>query len=164
MGTIRNVLLWTDFYLVFQGRVLRSEIIFEKCFLFHLWSFRKTAWLEQGSSKPPCSETCSKSMTSELGKQTIAIHLLPNISRSKSNQAMKFSSLIEYNIRSIFLEKSYTKCGGETIPRSFFRNQNWPYLWINSLKLYAICFYCMLSWGLLKYIKTRLKTNCYFLM
>ena len=27
--------------------------------------------------------------------------------------------LIEHNIRIIFLEKSYTKCGGETIPRSF---------------------------------------------
>ena len=32
---------------------------------------------------------------------------------------MKFSQLIEYNITDIFLEKSYTKCGGETIPRHF---------------------------------------------
>ena len=32
---------------------------------------------------------------------------------------MKLGQLIEYNIRNIFLEKSYTKCGGETIPRSF---------------------------------------------
>ena len=28
-----------------------------------------------------------------------------------------------YN-RNIFLKKSYTKCGGETIPRSFVKNQN----------------------------------------
>ena len=28
---------------------------------------------------------------------------------------MKFGQLIEYNSRNIFLEKSYTKCGGETI-------------------------------------------------
>ena len=41
-----------------------------------------------------------------------------NISRSKGNQAMKFGQLIEYN-RSIFLEKSYIKYGGETIPRPF---------------------------------------------
>ena len=27
---------------------------------------------------------------------------------------MKFGQLIEYNMRNIFLEKSYTKCGGET--------------------------------------------------
>ena len=32
---------------------------------------------------------------------------------------MKFGQLIEHNMRNIFVEKSYTKCGGETIPRSF---------------------------------------------
>ena len=32
---------------------------------------------------------------------------------------MKFGQLIEYNTRKIFLKKSYTKCGGETIPRPF---------------------------------------------
>ena len=49
---------------------------------------------------------------------------MANISRSKGNQAMKFSQLIEYNLRNIFLGESYTKCGGETIPRPFFKNQN----------------------------------------
>ena len=46
-----------------------------------------------------------------------AIHILPNISRRKGNQAMKFDQLIEYNMKNIFVEKSYTKCAGETIPR-----------------------------------------------
>ena len=32
---------------------------------------------------------------------------------------MKYGQLIEYNMRSIFLEKLYTKCGRETIPRPF---------------------------------------------
>ena len=58
-------------------------------------------------------------MTSRLGKQTTAIHILPNISRGKSNQTIKFSQLIEHNIRNIFLEKSHTKCGRGTIPRLF---------------------------------------------
>ena len=31
---------------------------------------------------------------------------------------MKFGQLIEYNMGNIFVEKSYTKCVGETIPRS----------------------------------------------
>ena len=66
----------------------------------------------------------SKFMTSEPGKQTIAIHILPNISRSKGNQTMKFGQLIEYNMRNIFLEKSYTKCGGETIFSVFSKNSN----------------------------------------
>ena len=31
---------------------------------------------------------------------------------------MKFGQLIEYNMKNIFFQKSYTKCAGETIPRS----------------------------------------------
>ena len=63
----------------------------------------------------------SKFTTSQLGKQTIAIHILPNISRSNGNQTMKFGQLIEYNMKNTFLEKSYTKCRGEAILR-FARN------------------------------------------
>ena len=58
-------------------------------------------------------------MTSQPGRQVIAIHILPNISRSKGNQTMKFGQLIKYDMRNIFLEKLYTKCGGKTIPRPF---------------------------------------------
>ena len=32
---------------------------------------------------------------------------------------MKFGQLIEYNMRNIFFEKSFTKYGGQTIPSSF---------------------------------------------
>ena len=32
---------------------------------------------------------------------------------------MKTGQLLEYNLRNSFLEKSYTKCGGETISRPF---------------------------------------------
>ena len=46
------------------------------------------------------------------------MHILPNISRSKSNQTIKLGQLIEYNLRSIFVEKSYTKYAAETIPRA----------------------------------------------
>ena len=37
---------------------------------------------------------------------------------------MKYGQLIEYKVANIFLEKSYTKCGGETIPRPFPKNSN----------------------------------------
>ena len=63
-------------------------------------------------------------MTSQPGQQTMTIHILPNISRSKGNQTVKFGQLIDYNMRHIFLEKSYKKCGGETIHRPFPKNQN----------------------------------------
>ena len=49
-------------------------------------------------------------MTSQPGLETIAIHILPNISQSKGNQTMKFGQLMEYNTINSFLEKSYIKC------------------------------------------------------
>ena len=60
-------------------------------------------------------------MTSQIGKQAIAIHILPNISRSKGDQTMKFDQSIEYNMRKVFLEKPYTQCAGEVIPKPFFK-------------------------------------------
>ena len=58
-------------------------------------------------------------MTSHPWKETIAIHTLLKFSKSKCNEAIKIGQLIEYNIRNIFLEKSYTKCDGEAIPSPF---------------------------------------------
>ena len=47
-------------------------------------------------------------MTSQPEKQTIAIYILPNISKSKCNKTMKLCRLIEYSMRKFYLEKSYT--------------------------------------------------------
>ena len=79
-------------------------------------------------------------MTSQPGLRTNAIHVLAKISRSKGNKIMKFGQLLEYNLTNIFVEKSYTKCGGEGTlwRRNFFSN-----LWINSLRfirfVYIVC-------------------------
>ena len=37
---------------------------------------------------------------------------------------MKFGQWIECNMKNIFLEKSYAKCGGETRPRLFSKKLN----------------------------------------
>ena len=63
-------------------------------------------------------------MTSQPGKQAIAMHLFPNISRSKGIQSIKFGQLTEYNMRNILIEKSYAKYSGINIPRPFPKNQN----------------------------------------
>ena len=63
-------------------------------------------------------------MTSQPGQQALAIQILINISRSKGNQAMKFGQLIEYNLRNIFVVKSYPKCDGEIFPDPYLKNQN----------------------------------------
>ena len=47
----------------------------------------------------------SKFMASQPGLQTIAKHILLNISQSKGNQTTKFGQLIEYNKINIFLQK-----------------------------------------------------------
>ena len=60
--------------------------------------------------------------------ETITIHVLVNITKSKGNQAMKFGQLIKYSLRFFFLEESDAKCGGEAIPRSFWKSQNTAYL------------------------------------
>ena len=59
-------------------------------------------------------------MTSQPDLQIIAIHILPNISDSKGNQAMKFGQLEEYNKRSIFLQKFCRKWGMEASYRPLF--------------------------------------------
>ena len=57
-------------------------------------------------------------MTSQPGKQTIKIRILPNISRIKVNHTVKFGQLIEHSTRNIFLEILYIKYGGGTSPKS----------------------------------------------
>ena len=44
-------------------------------------------------------------MTSQTRTQAITINILPDISRNKSNQTMKFGQLIEYNMKNILLKK-----------------------------------------------------------
>ena len=62
-------------------------------------------------------------MTSQPGKQAIAMHILPNISRRQGNQTMKFGQLIVYNMKNIFLE-NLTKRENlikKTVPRTFLK-------------------------------------------
>ena len=66
-----------------------------------------------------------KFLTAQPGQQTISIHILSNIPRSKGKETMKFGQLIEYNMWNIFVEKLNTKCGGETIPRPLSKRSKW---------------------------------------
>ena len=62
-------------------------------------------------------------------------------------------------MRNIFVEKLYTNCAGETIPRPLSKNKNWAYLWIDNVKFLPVCFYCMLIWGLSKYSGIETETE-----
>ena len=62
----------------------------------------------------------SKFITLKTGKQIIAIHILPIISKNNGNYRTKFGQLIEYKMRNIFLEESYT---GKTSPIPFSKKK-----------------------------------------
>ena len=51
----------------------------------------------------------AKFMTAQTGQQIITILMLPNLSKNKGNRTMKFGQSKKYNIRNIFLRKSYRK-------------------------------------------------------
>ena len=58
-------------------------------------------------------------MTTQPGKQTVAIHTLPNISGSKSNQAMKLGQLVDYNKRNICFKNYADNEAEKLIPDLF---------------------------------------------
>ena len=55
-------------------------------------------------------------------------NMLPNISRGKGNQTIKFGELMEYNMRNIFL-KNHTQDAVEKLPLdSFLEKKNCAHL------------------------------------
>ena len=59
-------------------------------------------------------------MTSQPEKQTITIHILTNISRSKDNQAMKFGQLYTKCVFGYYTQNVVDKI----FPEPFIKNQN----------------------------------------
>ena len=57
---------------------------------------------------------------SRTSSQAIIIPILPNISRSKCNQIIKFGQLIEYNKKYVLFQKSCKKLSMETSSRPLF--------------------------------------------
>ena len=60
-------------------------------------------------------------MTSQPGKQIIVTNILPNTSRSKDNQTMKFGQLIEYNIEPFFLKNNSQNVVEKEFPELFLK-------------------------------------------
>ena len=78
---------------------------------------------------------------------------------------MNTGQLLEYNLRNIFLEKSYTKCGGETIPRSFYKKSK---LTISldqySKVLYVLFLLLFVKLRTIEIVETKLQTTCFYLV
>ena len=63
-------------------------------------------------------------MTSQPGKQTIAIHILPYISKSKGYWTMIFGHIVEYNIRNVSWKNHTHKRVEKLFSGPFLKNQN----------------------------------------
>ena len=86
------------------------NFILKALFILEIFQFFVTAsWSCRENDLIRKVRLTSKFMASQPGLQTIAIHMLVNISQSKGNQTMKFSQLIEYNKRNILLKKIMEK-------------------------------------------------------
>ena len=57
-----------------------------------------------------------------LGKQLITMSKLPNISRNKDNETMKFGQLTECNMRNIFLKNHTQNVVEKLFPVPFLKN------------------------------------------
>ena len=60
-------------------------------------------------------------MTSQRGEQTIAIHILPYISKGKDNQTMKFGQLI-VTWEKFFLKNQTQNVVKKLVPNAFLKN------------------------------------------
>ena len=106
-----------------------------------------------------------KFMTSQPTQQTIAIHILANISRSKDNQTIKFGQFIVYNMRNIFVEKSSTKFGRETIPRPLSKKSKLCISLDQQCKVLNNLFLLHANFeGYSKYSEIKLQAACFYLI
>ena len=74
--------------------------------------------------------------------------------------SFRFQDILDF----LVIEKSYTKCVGETIPRPFSKKAKLSISPDQLSKIVTACRYCMLISGLLKYIETKLQTTCFNLI
>ena len=72
---------------------------------------------------------------------------------------MKFGQLIDYNLKKHFSWKIITKCGRETSPRLFSGKLK---LSLDRKSKIFLQFHS--SWGLSKYVETKLQTTCLYLI
>ena len=73
---------------------------------------------------------------------------------------MEFGQLIEYNLTNIFLERSYTKCGGEIIPKPFFKKSK---LSLSLDQYYKVLYILLLLFPKLRTIKSDWNKAAYHL-
>ena len=75
---------------------------------------------------------------------------------------MKFGQLIEYNRKKIFLKNHTQNVMEKLFSHPSLKNQNWVYLWIDSIKFHSVCISCMPSWELSNILKLSCRWLAFF--
>ena len=65
-------------------------------------------------------------------------------------------------MKHFLLEKSYTKCGGETSPNPFFKKSKLSISLDHSLNFFMVCFCSRSKSRTTKYIATKVLTTCFY--
>ena len=109
--------VWNNFWqLKAFWKLMKNTFYFMLKVLFFLKILTFLFWLFGHVGKR--LDKKAKFVTSQTGKQSV--HLLPNISKSKGNQIVKFGQLIDYNVRNMFVQRSCRKWGRNTRSRPLF--------------------------------------------
>ena len=101
------------FFLNLKVQFLTTESLIKNAFYFRLKIifvleiFKLLSWLFGFVEKRLDKKAKVKFKIYDVTNWTaVTMHILPSVSKSKGNQAMKFGQLIKYNLRIVFLQKS----------------------------------------------------------
>ena len=74
---------------------------------------------------------------------------------------MKFGQLLEYNMKNIFFEKSYTKCGGGASPIPFSKKSKLSLSLDHQFEVFTVCFDYMSNSMTAKIYWIKVLTICF---
>ena len=120
-------------------KMMKNAFYFNVQALFVLKIFKFLSWLFSHAGNSLCRKKrlISKLMASQSGKHTITIHITPDISKSKGNQAMKSDKHFSWKI---IHKRSYSQL--------FLKHQNWAYL-------------CIIVWIFIQFVLLYLQVDEY---
>ena len=93
--------VWDNFWQR-KWSLIAFYFILKACFVFNIFKFLSWLFISERNCLIRKLKSISRFLTSQTDKQIITIHLLPNILRSKDNQAFKLGQAIKYKVRNIF--------------------------------------------------------------
>ena len=103
-----------------------------------------------------------KFMTSQTGKQIVTIHILRISQEVKIIKQWNFFGLKNIRRKIFFLKNNAQNVVGKLLPDPFLKNKSWANLWSTVWIFIQFVFIVWQSWGIPKYIETKVLTTCFY--